>query len=95
VGRALRIRSSFRVLPVVAAAVALAAAGPAVLPSEANADIIVVQCDTYAPFNGAPVFASGNNAGTGTLAYNGCLASPASGLQINSRGGGYGQGAWW
>jgi hypothetical protein len=41
------------------------------------------------------LFASGNNAGVGTSAYNGCLASPPGGLQIYSKGGGYGQGAWW
>jgi hypothetical protein len=86
------MRSSLRLAPILAVTTVLATAAPTVVPAAANADITVVQCDTYQPFNDATVFSPGSNdAGSGT--YNTCL--PSGGLSIWSKGAQPGHGAWW
>lgn len=70
----------------------LAGAAPILLPAVAKADEVVVGCDTYQPFNDAPVFSPGSN-DSGTQTFNTCL--PSGGLGINSKGASPGHGAWW
>ena len=62
------------------------------LPRAARADITVVECDTYQPFNDAPAFSPGSN-DSSTQAYDTCL--PSGGLGIWSKGARSGFGAWW
>jgi hypothetical protein len=81
-----------RLVALLSVAATIAAIAPLIVPAAARADETVVECDTYQPFNDAPVFVAGSN-DTGTTTYNSCL--PSGGLGIESRGARSGFGGWW
>jgi hypothetical protein len=87
------MRLPIRLAPIVAVAAMVAAAGSALIPGVARADLTVWQCQTYQPSNSAPLFSGGNNTDGTTITENYCQGG--DGLDTIFKSAPYGYGAWW